>query len=43
MPLDQYRKALVQKYRETLRLRTYAVVAWGFERLIGEEMVDVPA
>ena len=36
--LRDYRKTLEQKYGEALKLRTYAVVAVSFERLIWEEI-----
>lgn len=36
--LRQYRATLTQKYGSTLRLRTYAVVAVGFDRLVWEEV-----
>ena len=36
--LQQYRAALTQKYGSILRLRTYAVVAIGFERLVWSEV-----
>lgn len=39
--LKEYRQALHNKYGERLRLRTYAVVAVGFDRLVWEE-VNVP-
>jgi len=32
--VQRYRKTLTQKYGTALRLRTYAVVAIGFERLV---------
>ncbi len=36
--LRRYGDALEKKYGDALRLRRYAVVALGFERLWGEEM-----
>ncbi|MEZ4729241.1 MAG: hypothetical protein R3E79_19080 [Caldilineaceae bacterium] len=36
--LHDYRTTLTQKYEATLRLRTYTVVALGFERLVWEEV-----
>jgi Predicted AAA-ATPase len=36
--LQNYRATLTQKYGTTLRLRTYAVVAVGFDRLVWEEI-----
>ena len=36
--LQRYRKALAKKYGAALRLRTYAVVAIGFERLVWQEV-----
>mgnify|MGYP003377988531 CR=1 FL=1 len=36
--LQRYRTALHASYGETLRLRTYAVVGLGFERLVWEEV-----
>jgi len=36
--LDAYRQTLVQKYGAALKLRTYTVVAVGFERLLWEEV-----
>lgn len=36
--LQRYREALEAAYGETLRLRTYAVVGLGFERLVWEEV-----
>ena len=36
--LQRYRTALQATYGETLRLRTYAVVGLGFERLVWEEV-----
>lgn len=36
--LHAYRRALEAKYGGTLRLRTYAVVALGFDRLVWEEV-----
>ena len=36
--LQRYRVALQATYGETLRLRTYAVVGLGFERLVWEEV-----
>jgi hypothetical protein len=36
--LPRYRKTLTQKYGSALRLRTYAVIAIGFERLIWLEI-----
>ena len=36
--LPRYRKTLTQKYGSALRLRTYAVIAIGFERLVWLEM-----
>jgi hypothetical protein len=36
--LPRYRKTLTQKYGSALRLRTYAVIAIGFERLVWVEM-----
>ena len=36
--LRDYRQTLAQKYGEALKLRTYAVVAVGFERLVWEEV-----
>ena len=36
--LIRYREALERKYGEILRLRTYAVVSLGFERLVWEEV-----
>ena len=38
--LRDYRKTLDQKYGEPLKLRTYAVVAVSFERLIWEEITE---
>ncbi len=38
----RYETALVAKYGEVLRLRSYAVVALGFERVVGEEVVGDP-
>jgi hypothetical protein len=35
--LQRYRPALQAAYGECLRLRTYAVVGLGFERLVWEE------
>ncbi len=35
--LRRYREVLEQRYGETLRLRAYAVVALGFERLVARE------
>lgn len=35
--LQRYRQGLVKKYGERLRLRTFAVVAIGFERLVWVE------
>jgi len=35
--LQRYRQALVKKYGDRLRLRTFAVVAIGFERLMWVE------
>ena len=37
--LQRYRTALHASYGETLRLRTYAVVGLGFERLVWEEVL----
>jgi ribosomal 50S subunit-associated protein YjgA (DUF615 family) len=37
--LRRYREALEKRYGETLRLRAYAVVALGFERLVARELV----
>ena len=37
--LQSYRTALDATYSETLRLRTYAVVGLGFERLVWEEVL----
>ena len=34
--LQQYRTVLVEKYRESQRIRCLAVVALGFERLVWE-------
>ena len=39
--LQRYRKALAKKYGAALRLRTYAVVAIGFERLVWQEVQAV--
>ena len=39
LQLQRYRTALEASYGETLRLRTYAVVGLGFERLVWEEVV----
>ena len=36
--LQNYRATLTQRYAALLRLRTYAVVALGFERLVWEEV-----
>lgn len=36
--LQQYRATLTQKYGSILRLRTYAVVAIGFDRLVWQEV-----
>jgi len=36
--LEGYHQALQARYGERLRLRTYAVVALGFERLVWEEI-----
>ena len=36
--LQSYRAALTQKYGTMLRLRTYAVVALGFDRLVWTEI-----
>ena len=36
--LHNYRQTLIQKYGEALKLRTYAVVGIGFDRLIWEEV-----
>lgn len=36
--IQRYRKTLTQKYGTALRLRTYAVVAIGFERLVWVEV-----
>jgi len=36
--LQQYRHTLMAKYGPSLRLHTYAVVALGFDRLVGEEV-----
>ncbi|MCP4593532.1 MAG: AAA family ATPase, partial [bacterium] len=36
--LGRYREALEELHGETLRLRTYAVVALGFERLVAREL-----
>ncbi|RME07517.1 MAG: hypothetical protein D6812_00040, partial [Deltaproteobacteria bacterium] len=36
--LAHYAAALHRKYGETLRLRTFAVVSLGFERVVGEEV-----
>lgn len=36
--LQDDRRALVAAYGDTLRLRTYAIVAVGFERLVWEEV-----
>ena len=38
MQLQRYRKTLAKKYGVALRLRTYAVVAIGFERLVWQEV-----
>jgi hypothetical protein len=42
-----YRREVEQRYRSMfnlqLRLRTYAVVAVGFDRLVWEEIVDARA
>jgi hypothetical protein len=35
-----YRQKLVRKYGEQLRLRSYSVVAIGFERVVWEEVTD---
>jgi hypothetical protein len=35
---QQYRATLTQKYEASLRLRTYAVVALGFDRLVWQEV-----
>lgn len=40
--LQRYRTALEAAYGETLRLRTYAVVGLGFERLVWEEVAAAP-
>jgi len=37
--LHTYRQRLEAKYGDILRLRTYAVVAIGFDRLLWEEVV----
>ncbi|MEM7132257.1 MAG: AAA family ATPase [Chloroflexota bacterium] len=36
--LQDYRKTLKQKYGQALKLRTYAVVSVGFERLVWQEV-----
>ncbi|RME02986.1 MAG: hypothetical protein D6812_05605, partial [Deltaproteobacteria bacterium] len=36
--LAHYADGLYRKYGETLRLRTFAVVSLGFERVVGEEV-----
>ncbi len=40
--LGHYRAALVERYGNALELRSYAVVAVGLERLLGEEMEPGP-
>jgi hypothetical protein len=37
--LHQYREILEEEYPGVLRLRTYAVVAVGLERLVWEEVL----
>ncbi len=37
--LALYADGLYRKYGETLRLRTFAVVSLGFERVVGEEVM----
>ena len=37
--LRHYRQTLEQTYRQALKLRTYAIVAVGFERLIWQEVI----
>lgn len=37
--IQRYAKALTERFDEKLKLRTYAVVSLGFERLLGEEVL----
>lgn len=41
--LPEYRNALPARYPNQLRLRAYAVVALGFERLVWEELPEEAA
>ncbi len=41
--LRRYRSALEERYGETLRLRAYAVVGLGFERLVARELESTRA
>jgi hypothetical protein len=36
--VKRYRQRLLDKYGSTLRLRSYAVVALGFERVVWKEV-----
>ncbi len=38
--LRAYRQTLEQKYGDTLKLRAYAVIAVGFERVLWEEVTE---
>jgi hypothetical protein len=38
--LPAYRQELEERYKTRLRLRAFAVVALGFERLVWEEMAE---
>ena len=38
--LKAYRRALEERYGEVLRLRVFAVVALGFERLVVRELTE---